>query len=149
MDESPLLEVQELGYSYGKLLPYGTPGFIAFGAGTLNLFFLVRANGMFLLDNGWMAVIDGGLRQSIEQSFKALAPALAPELDLTALGERMGPARGQGLDAVGASQRCLEGGRVLADRAGPSPSVDHLGAGRLQQAFGAQQGQRRCHLAAE
>ena len=33
------------------------------------------------------------LRQSIEQSFKALAPALAPELDLTALGERMGPAR--------------------------------------------------------
>ncbi|MBX7200561.1 MAG: MFS transporter [Rhodospirillaceae bacterium] len=25
----------ELGYSYGKLLPYGTPGFIAFGAGSL------------------------------------------------------------------------------------------------------------------
>ena len=40
--------------------------FLVFGAGTLNLFYVVRANGSLLLDNGWMAVMDGALRQSGE-----------------------------------------------------------------------------------
>jgi len=40
--------------------------FLVFGAGSLNLFYLVRANGNLLLDNGWMAVMDGALRQSVE-----------------------------------------------------------------------------------
>ncbi len=40
--------------------------FFAFGAGTLNLFFLLQANGTFLLTHGWQAVAEGGLRQLAE-----------------------------------------------------------------------------------
>jgi hypothetical protein len=40
--------------------------FFAFGVGSLNLFYLLRANGNLLLDHGWMAVMDGGLRQLAE-----------------------------------------------------------------------------------
>ena len=51
--------------------------FIAFGAGTLNLFFVVRANSAFLIENGWMAVMDGGLRQSAELLLSAAVSMLA------------------------------------------------------------------------
>jgi hypothetical protein len=40
--------------------------FFGFGAGTLNLFFLLRANAELLADHGWNAVMDGGLRQLVE-----------------------------------------------------------------------------------
>jgi len=40
--------------------------FMAFGAGTLNLFLLARANVMLLTEHGWMAVMDGGGRQAVE-----------------------------------------------------------------------------------
>jgi hypothetical protein len=40
--------------------------FLGFGVGTLNLLHLLGANAQFLLENGWMAVLDGGLRQSLE-----------------------------------------------------------------------------------
>ena len=40
--------------------------FFAFGMGSLNLFMLLRANANLLLDNGWQAVMDGGLHQSAE-----------------------------------------------------------------------------------
>jgi hypothetical protein len=37
--------------------------FLCFGIGTLNLLHLLTANAAFLATNGWMAVVDGGLRQ--------------------------------------------------------------------------------------
>jgi hypothetical protein len=40
--------------------------FFIFGAGTLNLFFLLQANGAFLLAHGWQAVAEGGLMQLLE-----------------------------------------------------------------------------------
>jgi hypothetical protein len=40
--------------------------FFGFGAGTLNLFFLLRANAELLAQYGWQAVMDGGLRQLVE-----------------------------------------------------------------------------------
>ncbi|WP_395699815.1 hypothetical protein [Aquabacterium sp.] len=40
--------------------------FFAFGIGTLNLFYLLRANGNLLLENGWQAVMDGGAQQLVE-----------------------------------------------------------------------------------
>jgi hypothetical protein len=40
--------------------------FFAFGAGTLNLFFLFKANAQFLASYGLMAALDGGLRQLFE-----------------------------------------------------------------------------------
>ena len=40
--------------------------FLGFGAGTVNLGLLVVANARFLGDNGWMAVVDGGLQQLLE-----------------------------------------------------------------------------------
>jgi len=40
--------------------------FFVFGAGSLNLFFLLKANGTLLIEYGWQAVMDGGLRQLVE-----------------------------------------------------------------------------------
>lgn len=40
--------------------------FFAFGAGSLNLFFLLRANTVLVVDHGWMALMDGGARQLAE-----------------------------------------------------------------------------------
>jgi hypothetical protein len=40
--------------------------FFAFGVGSLNLFFLLRANTSLVLDNGWMALADGGAEQLVE-----------------------------------------------------------------------------------
>lgn len=40
--------------------------FFGFGAGTLNLFLLLRANAQLLADHGWQAVMDGGLQQLVE-----------------------------------------------------------------------------------
>ena len=40
--------------------------FFAFGVGTLNLFYLLRANGNLLVENGWQAVMDGGAQQLAE-----------------------------------------------------------------------------------
>jgi hypothetical protein len=40
--------------------------FVAFGAGTLNLFFVLKANLNLLLEHGWRAVMDGGGRQLLE-----------------------------------------------------------------------------------
>ena len=38
-------------------------GFMGFGAGTLNLFFVLRANVNLLTEYGWQAVADGGAQQ--------------------------------------------------------------------------------------
>lgn len=40
--------------------------FFGFGAGTVNLGLLLMANARFLSDNGWMAVMDGGLWQLLQ-----------------------------------------------------------------------------------
>ncbi len=40
--------------------------FFGFGAGSLNLFFLLKANTTLLAEHGWMAAMDGGARQLIE-----------------------------------------------------------------------------------
>lgn len=40
--------------------------FFAFGIGSLNLFFLLQANARLLLEHGWMAMMDGGMRQLLE-----------------------------------------------------------------------------------
>lgn len=40
--------------------------FFAFGAGSLNLFYLLKANTGLLAEHGWEAVADGGLQQLIE-----------------------------------------------------------------------------------
>jgi len=40
--------------------------FFAFGAGTLNLFFLLRANSSLVLEHGWIALMDGGAQQLVE-----------------------------------------------------------------------------------
>jgi hypothetical protein len=37
--------------------------FFVFGVGTLNLFFLLRANTNLVVDHGWTALMDGGARQ--------------------------------------------------------------------------------------
>lgn len=43
--------------------------FFAFGVGTLNLFLLLRANTNLLVDNGWVALMDGGAQQLFELLF--------------------------------------------------------------------------------
>jgi hypothetical protein len=40
--------------------------FAAFGAGSLNLFFLLRANLGLIADHGWQALADGGAQQLVE-----------------------------------------------------------------------------------
>lgn len=40
--------------------------FFAFGLGTLNLVYVLQANARFLMENGWLAVLDGGLLQLAE-----------------------------------------------------------------------------------
>ncbi len=40
--------------------------FFCFGAGTLNLFVLLRANAALIAAHGWQAIMDGGLRQLLE-----------------------------------------------------------------------------------
>ena len=40
--------------------------FFVFGSGSLNLFFLLKANADLLAMHGWQAVMDGGLQQSVE-----------------------------------------------------------------------------------
>jgi uncharacterized membrane protein HdeD (DUF308 family) len=40
--------------------------FLAFGAGTFNLFFLLRANAELVLEHGWMALADGAAQQFVE-----------------------------------------------------------------------------------
>jgi hypothetical protein len=54
-----------LGHRWAAFLLLGL-AFFGFGAGTLNLFFLLRANAQLLAENGWQAVMDGGLRQLVE-----------------------------------------------------------------------------------
>ena len=40
--------------------------FFAFGVGSLNLFFLLRANTVLLLEHGWIALGDGAAEQLAE-----------------------------------------------------------------------------------
>jgi hypothetical protein len=40
--------------------------FFVFGSGTLNLFFLLKANTDLLTMHGWEAAVDGGLQQLLE-----------------------------------------------------------------------------------
>ena len=40
--------------------------FFVFGSGSLNLFFLLKANGELLVTHGWQAAMDGAAQQLIE-----------------------------------------------------------------------------------
>jgi hypothetical protein len=40
--------------------------FFVFGSGSLNLFFLLKANADLLTMHGWQAVMDGALQQTVE-----------------------------------------------------------------------------------
>jgi uncharacterized membrane protein HdeD (DUF308 family) len=40
--------------------------FFAFGSGSLNLFFLLKANADLITMHGWQAVMDGALQQTVE-----------------------------------------------------------------------------------
>ena len=40
--------------------------FLGFGAGTFNLFFLLKVNTELVLEHGWMAFGDGAAQQSVE-----------------------------------------------------------------------------------
>ena len=40
--------------------------FFVFGASSLNLFFLLKANTALILEHGWMALADGGAAQLVE-----------------------------------------------------------------------------------
>jgi hypothetical protein len=51
--------------------------FFAFGVGSLNLFYVLRANANFLVENGWMAVLDGGLWQLAQLLFNGYLAMLA------------------------------------------------------------------------
>jgi hypothetical protein len=51
--------------------------FLAFGAGTLNLFFILRANLGLLAEHGWQAVMDGGLLQLADIVFSGCASMVA------------------------------------------------------------------------
>ena len=43
--------------------------FFVFGVGTLNLFYLLRANTNLVVDHGWAALMDGGAQQLGELLF--------------------------------------------------------------------------------
>ena len=51
--------------------------FFAFGLGTVNLFFLMRANAELLYEHGWQALMDGGAQQLAELLASGLAAMLA------------------------------------------------------------------------
>jgi hypothetical protein len=51
--------------------------FAVFGAGTLNLFNLLRANLLFIADHGWMALADGAAQQLLELLLTLLASMAA------------------------------------------------------------------------
>jgi uncharacterized membrane protein HdeD (DUF308 family) len=51
--------------------------FLCFGAGTLNLFFLLRANSALVFDYGWQALMDGAARQLFELMLTAFGSMLA------------------------------------------------------------------------
>ena len=51
--------------------------FFAFGIGTLNLFYLLRSNGVLLLDHGWQALMDGGAMQLVELLFSGFTAMAA------------------------------------------------------------------------
>ena len=51
--------------------------FLAFGAGTFNLFILLKANTELLLEHGWMALGDGAAQQLIELLVTAYLSMLA------------------------------------------------------------------------
>jgi hypothetical protein len=40
--------------------------FFVFGSGSLNLFFLLKANGELLAEHGWQAAMDGAAQQLVE-----------------------------------------------------------------------------------
>jgi uncharacterized membrane protein HdeD (DUF308 family) len=51
--------------------------FLAFGAGTLNLFFVLRANVALVMEHGWMALSDGAAMQFVELLFTGYASMAA------------------------------------------------------------------------
>ncbi|MEO7854768.1 MAG: hypothetical protein ABIR94_21335 [Rubrivivax sp.] len=51
--------------------------FAAFGAGTLNLFVVFKANIALLLEHGWIAAMDGGAQQLAELLLSAYASMAA------------------------------------------------------------------------
>ena len=51
--------------------------FLGFGAGTYNLFFLLKANTELLLEHGWMALGDGAAQQLVELLITAYLSMLA------------------------------------------------------------------------
>ncbi|MEJ6007566.1 hypothetical protein WG899_18620 [Paucibacter sp. AS339] len=74
-----------------------TFSFIVFGALSLDLIRLFSANAAFLLAHGWIAVLEGGLRQFLEllfNAFLAMAAYLLFKLSEHALVHRLMAGRG-------------------------------------------------------
>ena len=51
--------------------------FLAFGAGTFNLFFVLKANAQLVMEHGWMALSDGASQQFVELLFTAFVSMAA------------------------------------------------------------------------
>lgn len=51
--------------------------FLAFGLGTLNLIFVLKANAELLVTHGWIALVDGGLEQLLEILLTGYASLMA------------------------------------------------------------------------
>ncbi len=51
--------------------------FLVFGGGSLNLFFVLKANLALLAEHGWAAAMDGGLQQLLELLLTAYASMAA------------------------------------------------------------------------
>ena len=78
--------------------------FLAFGIGSLNLVHLVSENARFLVENGWMAVLDGGLWQLfglLANGYVAMAAYVVLKTCEHALSDWL--AHGAGVDGAGSS----------------------------------------------
>ena len=51
--------------------------FLGFGAGTFNLFFVLKANAQLVMEHGWMALGDGAAQQFVELLVTAFASMAA------------------------------------------------------------------------
>ena len=63
--------------SKGLVFGLMVASFLAFGTGTLNLFFLLQANLKLIAEYGWLAVAEGALAQLIEIIASAAASMAA------------------------------------------------------------------------
>jgi hypothetical protein len=102
--------------------------FFGFGVGSLNLFYLLRANGNLLIEHGWMALMDGGAHyQGIGgQQVGARCLIRRAQGDGAAFGphairQALGHARGVPLPAIHHDEHARCALRHLAHVVSPGP----------------------------